>query len=482
MYNNSGFSQSQGRQGIFEGGGNQFSGEQFLSEQGMTAAQVQLQSFDGDNFSERPIKKSKRGRKPKSCHAPPKSSLSSSSQLPLQSELQNTNSNTRPSAYKRKRRQRSPDSEWKIKKERRGKANDRERHRMHGLNDALEFLRTNLPGSPDDGKLTKIETLRFAVDYMHSLRCLIEEDKAKKGEPEDEGFQAEQKEMERVKEARELSRIHMQNFTNNLHRQFSPPVQNYQILGFGPRKIPSILGGLSALPGVPGVPNLQPGPPPPNLSNFSPQLIPPPGPSNLPPHQSLVPGILPPENNSLQENLLLQPPNLPTINLGHEEINMQNNFVSESNVNNNNLPAVNNNNNNCNNATNVANITNSHLSGHFNQMSNSNTTSTFNISSDLSSGCELNNNINMNCTTNLINPPDGANFPNVNEINSCVNVGQMNSNFHQNQGQIQNQNPGNFGQRLQQSFDSTGSQNCSSGNNSVEVDGSPNFNGCGFEY
>uniref|UniRef100_A0A671TXK8 Neurogenin 1 n=1 Tax=Sparus aurata TaxID=8175 RepID=A0A671TXK8_SPAAU len=60
------------------------------------------------------------------------------------------------------------------KKRRRGrnrrmKANDRERHRMHNLNDALDELREVLPAFPDETKLTKIETLRFAHNYIWAL-------------------------------------------------------------------------------------------------------------------------------------------------------------------------------------------------------------------------------------------------------------------------------------------------------------------------
>ena len=86
-----------------------------------------------------------------------------------------------PVRQRRKRRQRSPESLNKIKKERRFKANDRERSRMHGLNDALDELRAALPGSGEDGKLTKIETLRFAVNYMHSLKYMIDEDDFNRG-------------------------------------------------------------------------------------------------------------------------------------------------------------------------------------------------------------------------------------------------------------------------------------------------------------
>ncbi|XP_040566614.1 uncharacterized protein [Lepeophtheirus salmonis] len=66
---------------------------------------------------------------------------------------------------------RSDPSEVKeMKKIRRAKANDRERHRMHMLNTALEKLRLVLPAFPDETKLTKIETLRFANNYIWSLK------------------------------------------------------------------------------------------------------------------------------------------------------------------------------------------------------------------------------------------------------------------------------------------------------------------------
>ncbi|KAG8579129.1 hypothetical protein GDO81_010728 [Engystomops pustulosus] len=56
-----------------------------------------------------------------------------------------------------------------IKKTRRVKANDRERNRMHNLNSALDELRSILPCFPDDTKLTKIETLRLAHNYIWAL-------------------------------------------------------------------------------------------------------------------------------------------------------------------------------------------------------------------------------------------------------------------------------------------------------------------------
>ncbi|XP_011385850.1 neurogenin-2, partial [Pteropus vampyrus] len=57
----------------------------------------------------------------------------------------------------------------RIKRTRRLKANNRERNRMHNLNAALDALRDVLPTFPEDAKLTKIETLRFAHNYIWAL-------------------------------------------------------------------------------------------------------------------------------------------------------------------------------------------------------------------------------------------------------------------------------------------------------------------------
>lgn len=66
-------------------------------------------------------------------------------------------------------RAKSPTQIMRIKRVRRLKANDRERNRMHMLNEALDRLRCVLPTFPEDTKLTKIETLRFAHNYIHAL-------------------------------------------------------------------------------------------------------------------------------------------------------------------------------------------------------------------------------------------------------------------------------------------------------------------------
>ncbi|XP_050342345.1 basic helix-loop-helix neural transcription factor TAP [Nymphalis io] len=68
----------------------------------------------------------------------------------------------------------SPTQILRIKKNRRMKANDRERNRMHMLNEALDRLRCVLPTFPEDTKLTKIETLRFAHNYIFALSQTLE--------------------------------------------------------------------------------------------------------------------------------------------------------------------------------------------------------------------------------------------------------------------------------------------------------------------
>lgn len=70
-------------------------------------------------------------------------------------------------------------------KARRTKANARERNRMHQLNDAFDHLRKHVPfykpgnlaRSPSNlaqSKLSKIETIRLALNYIQTLGMLLE--------------------------------------------------------------------------------------------------------------------------------------------------------------------------------------------------------------------------------------------------------------------------------------------------------------------
>lgn len=58
------------------------------------------------------------------------------------------------------------------------KANARERNRMHGLNDALESLRKVVPCYSKTQKLSKIETLRLAKNYIWALSEILRSGKA----------------------------------------------------------------------------------------------------------------------------------------------------------------------------------------------------------------------------------------------------------------------------------------------------------------
>ncbi|CAJ0600568.1 unnamed protein product [Cylicocyclus nassatus] len=60
------------------------------------------------------------------------------------------------------------------KKQRRMKANGRERQRMHGLNDALDVLRQYVPITAQHQKLSKIETLRLAKNYILALQRMLQ--------------------------------------------------------------------------------------------------------------------------------------------------------------------------------------------------------------------------------------------------------------------------------------------------------------------
>ncbi|XP_030589587.1 neurogenic differentiation factor 4 [Archocentrus centrarchus] len=67
---------------------------------------------------------------------------------------------------------------------RRLKANARERSRMHGLNDALDNLRRVMPCYSKTQKLSKIETLRLARNYIWALSEVLESGQS----PESHGF------------------------------------------------------------------------------------------------------------------------------------------------------------------------------------------------------------------------------------------------------------------------------------------------------
>ncbi|XP_023231113.1 neurogenic differentiation factor 1-like [Centruroides sculpturatus] len=77
------------------------------------------------------------------------------------------------SKRRREKRKLSPKARLAKFKLRRHKANARERNRMHGLNAALDALRSRLPVRFRSQKLSKIETLRLARNYIAVLTEIL---------------------------------------------------------------------------------------------------------------------------------------------------------------------------------------------------------------------------------------------------------------------------------------------------------------------
>ncbi|XP_034564012.1 class A basic helix-loop-helix protein 15 [Notolabrus celidotus] len=71
------------------------------------------------------------------------------------------------------RRRRQHGSSNKERSVRRLESNERERQRMHKLNNAFQALRESIPHVKTDKKLSKIETLTLAKNYIKSLTSII---------------------------------------------------------------------------------------------------------------------------------------------------------------------------------------------------------------------------------------------------------------------------------------------------------------------
>ncbi|KAF3704609.1 Class A basic helix-loop-helix protein 15 [Channa argus] len=71
------------------------------------------------------------------------------------------------------RRRRQHGSGTKERSIRRLESNERERQRMHKLNNAFQALREAIPHVKTDKKLSKIETLTLAKNYIKALTTII---------------------------------------------------------------------------------------------------------------------------------------------------------------------------------------------------------------------------------------------------------------------------------------------------------------------
>lgn len=71
------------------------------------------------------------------------------------------------------RRRRQHGSSTKERSIRRLESNERERQRMHKLNNAFQALREAIPHVKTDKKLSKIETLTLAKNYIKALTTIV---------------------------------------------------------------------------------------------------------------------------------------------------------------------------------------------------------------------------------------------------------------------------------------------------------------------
>ncbi|XP_077978809.1 uncharacterized protein LOC144434228 [Glandiceps talaboti] len=110
------------------------------------------------------------------------SGKSSKREYPLRRRNQTRKQKARDSDEKPTPKRRGPKKKRMTKarilkfKQRRVKANARERNRMHGLNEALDNLREVVPCYSKTQKLSKIETLRLAKNYIAALSSILESD------------------------------------------------------------------------------------------------------------------------------------------------------------------------------------------------------------------------------------------------------------------------------------------------------------------
>lgn len=62
-----------------------------------------------------------------------------------------------------------------INRKQRHAANQRERRRMVHLNEAFDQLRQHIPTFPHEKKLSRIQTLKFAIDYIALMMDILKE-------------------------------------------------------------------------------------------------------------------------------------------------------------------------------------------------------------------------------------------------------------------------------------------------------------------
>jgi len=101
------------------------------------------------------------------CHSQVSESSSSNNDEPLEKKPRSGTQEFRKSSRRRK------GVSAKERNMRRLESNERERQRMHSLNDAFQGLREVIPHVNLDRKLSKIETLTLAKNYIKALSNVI---------------------------------------------------------------------------------------------------------------------------------------------------------------------------------------------------------------------------------------------------------------------------------------------------------------------
>lgn len=74
-----------------------------------------------------------------------------------------------------------------LAQQQRRQANMRERRRMKSINHAFDGLRQKIPTLPYEKKLSKVDTLKLAINYIQFLQELIETDDSRKGAGGEDG-------------------------------------------------------------------------------------------------------------------------------------------------------------------------------------------------------------------------------------------------------------------------------------------------------
>lgn len=97
----------------------------------------------------------------------------SEASLPLGTSWRGSGIESRARTRTGTRRRRCQHSSAKERNVRRLESNERERQRMHKLNNAFQALREAIPHVKMDKKLSKIETLTLAKNYIKALTTII---------------------------------------------------------------------------------------------------------------------------------------------------------------------------------------------------------------------------------------------------------------------------------------------------------------------